>query len=131
VSLLLIEVGTQGNALDRQVLGQMLEAACRSIEVPEMLCELLSPYCRVLVLPACERREAVRLAEQTLASIRHMVQRFEAQGKVLHHTANAGVCSSALPPKNFSPQALVDTADRCLSAARSTGTQVVKSLEIY
>jgi hypothetical protein len=44
---------------------------------------------------------------------------------------SAGVASVTLPPKNFPPLDLVAAAQRCLAAAQSSGTSVVKSLEIF
>jgi len=133
VSLLLLEMSGEsaGQAGQRQVLGQVLEMACRSIQVKGMFCEVHNPCRRTLVLPGCERDEAVRLAEATIERIERMAQRLESKGTVLDYVASVGVSSVALPPKNFPPQDLLDTAQRCLAAAQSTGNGVVKSLEIY
>ena len=42
-----------------------------------------------------------------------------------------GVASVALPPQSFPPLDLLETANRCLSAAQSGEAFGVKSLEIY
>ncbi|NOZ40701.1 MAG: HDOD domain-containing protein [Planctomycetes bacterium] len=133
VSLLLLEMGgeSSSDAQGRPVLGQVLEMASRSINVPNMICEVINPCRRVLVLPKCDRHEAVRFAEETLRRVEKMVLHLEQQGTVLKYIASAGVASVSLPPKNFPPQDLLETAGRCLSAAQSSGTCVVKSLEIY
>ena len=133
VSLLVLEIGGESSCagLGRQMLGQVLDLASRPIQVVDMICVEQSPCRRLLVLPKCDRHAAVRLAEETLARIDKMVERLQAQGASLKYVASAGVSSVALPPKNFPPQDLLDTAERCLSAAQSSGTSVVKSLEIY
>lgn len=133
VSLLLLEMSgpSSSNAKTRSVLGQVLEMASRSIKVPNMICEIANPLRRIMVLPQCDRHEAVRLAEATIERIEKMARRLEAEGTVLEYVASAGVSNVALPPKNFPPQDLIDTAERCLSAAQSSGASVVKSLEIY
>ena len=50
-----------------------------------------------------------------------IVRQLEAKGKVLEYLASAGVATVALPPKNFPPHDLLETAHRCLSAAQSSG----------
>lgn len=132
VSLLLLEMSGDScdEGLGRQVLGQVLEVATRSIEVPEKICEVTSPCRHMLVLPNYERHEVVRLAEEAIRRIEKMVARLQAQGTSLKYVVSAGVASVALPPKNFPPQDLLETVERCLSAAQSSGASVVKSLEI-
>ncbi len=133
VSLMMLELSGEscGEGLGQQVLSQVLEMAVRSIEVPDKICEVTSPCSRMLVLPSCERHEAVRVAEETIQRIAKMVERLQTQGTALEYLASAGVASVALPPKNFPPQDLLETAQRCLSAAQSSGASAVKSLEIY
>ena len=48
------------------------------------------------------------------------------------HTAtiSAVVATFAAVPKNFDPWRLVESAERCLYAARSCNTNTVKSIEI-
>ncbi len=133
VSLLLLEMSGEStsDAQARPVLGQVLERASRLLEVPEMICEVTHPCRHVWVLPNCDRHATVRLAEETLQRIEKMIQRLREQGTVLKFVTSAGVASVALPPKNFPPRDLFETAQRCLSAAQTSGTGVVKSLEIF
>ena len=133
VSLIVFEVigKSSAEAQTRPILGQVLEAATRKIVVPEMVGESLHLHCRAFVLPDCDRHEAVRFAEETISRIEQMSLRLEEKGTALEFMVSAGVSSVALPPKNFPPQDLFETAQRCLSAAQSSGSNVVKSLEIY
>jgi hypothetical protein len=45
-------------------------------------------------------------------------------------TLSAGVATVAAVPKNFEPWKLVESAERCLYAARSCNASAVKSIEI-
>jgi hypothetical protein len=42
-----------------------------------------------------------------------------------------GVASVSLPPVNFDPELMLESADRCLYGARASGGAMVKSIEIY
>lgn len=133
LSLLIIELGgdSSRDTRRRPMLGQILTVATRPIELPDMICESPIPCRRVLVLPGCDRHDAVRLGEQTIERIDRIIGNLKAKGTVLKHETSIGVSSVGLPPKNFLPQDLLDTAERCLSGAQSSGASVVKSLEIY
>ncbi len=133
VSLLLLEMSGEscGEGLGQQVLAQVFDKAIRSVEVPDLICEVPNPCRRALVLPNCDRHAAVRHAEEAVTRIEKMVERLQAQGTALEYIVSVGVASVALPPKNFPPKDLLETAERCLSAAQSSGASVVKSLEIY
>lgn len=119
------------DAESRPTLGQMLELASRQIEVPDMIREDVHTCRRVFVLPGCDRHEAVRFAEEVLTRVEGMTRRLSEKGLTLEFVASAGVSSVALPPRNFPAQDLIDSSERCLSAAQSSGGNVVKSIEIY
>lgn len=133
VSVILLEIGglSSSDAVGRQLVDQMLTRATAKVYEPEMLIDASNRCRRVLVLPNLERQEAVRLAEELLTEIDKMSEWLAAKGTSLKYLPGAGVSSVSLPPKNFPPQDLLDTAKRCLSAAQSSGSNVVKSLEIY
>ena len=82
------------------------------------------------VLPNCERRQAVGLANEVLAELGELVEREDASAAVHTATVSAGVATVAAVPKNFDPWRLVESAERCLYAARSCNTSAVKSIEI-
>jgi len=133
LSVLLLEVGDKSgeDVSSQQYLAQVLDAACRAVDVDEVIVELCAPCCRAIVLPQCERQEAVRHAYVILSSIEKALERLRASGASLEGVVSAGVASVGLPPKNFPPLSLIETAERCLAAAQSGGANVVKSLEIY
>ena len=45
-------------------------------------------------------------------------------------TLSVGVATVPVPPKNFSPEDLLNAADHCLYGSRASGGGVVKSIEI-
>jgi HD-like signal output (HDOD) protein/GGDEF domain-containing protein len=82
-----------------------------------------------IVLECCERTQAVafgrRLVEtvaQCAAAKRDWFDR--------SFTVSGGAATLALPPRNFPPRELIEAARRCLSAARASGGNVVKSIDI-
>ncbi len=133
VSLVVFEMSgpSSSDVQRRPILSQILKVASKQIEVADMIRDEFRSCRHVLVLPGCDRHEAVRLAEETLSRIELMTRRLEEKGTALEYLASAGVSSVALPPKNFPPKDLFDSAARCLAAAQSSGSNVVKSLEIY
>jgi HD-like signal output (HDOD) protein/GGDEF domain-containing protein len=82
------------------------------------------------ILPNCERRQAVTLANEVLAALGDLAEQDDAPQAVHTATVSAGVATVAAVPKNFDPWRLVESAERCLYAARSCNTNAVKSIEI-
>lgn len=90
----------------------------------ERVCQVASHTYAVL-LPDCERREAVEMAQQ-LAN--HVALETLSESPA---TLNAGIASIAAIPKSFESRRLVDAAQGCLSAARASGGTAIKSIEVY
>ena len=84
-----------------------------------------------MIWPDHDRQEAVRYANGMVRTAEQAVDRLEAQRTSEEISISVGIASVSLPVKNFPPLDLIETAERCLAAARSTGSSVVKSLEIY
>jgi HD-like signal output (HDOD) protein len=83
-----------------------------------------------VVLPDCERRQAVALANEVMNHVAGLVVANEVTPALHTATLSAGVATVAAVPKNFDPWRLVESAERCLYAARSCNTNTVKSIEI-
>jgi hypothetical protein len=81
------------------------------------------------ILPDCERREAVSIANDVIAQVSSVVER-ERQSDAHAFNLSAGVATVAAVPKNFDPWRMVESAERCLYAARSCSSNTVKSIEI-
>ncbi len=130
LSVLLLEVSTD-DARGEKIISQVLDAVCCDGGGEDVIVEVQSPGRRVLVLPGYERQEAVRRANTIFRTLEETFSRLEATGISQECSASAGVSTVTLPVKNFPPSDLIETAERCLAAAQSTGSSVVKSLEIY
>lgn len=133
LSLLLVEANCPSMlaAADEDAtyhLRQSLERSCRAhanqVEVLSITAVQLAA-----VLPDCERRQAVAIANEVLADFSESADQAETLQAVHTAAVSAGVATVAAVPKNFDPWRLVESAERCLYAARSCNTNTVKSIE--
>ncbi len=82
-----------------------------------------------VILEDCDRQQGVRL-------IRHLVQgvRDWSADDVVNRgsirSISAGLATLSMPPKNFRTNDLIDSAQRCLNGAKSSGGDSVKSIDI-
>lgn len=107
----------------------LLETTCLRLDHAGMACLPHGEAGFALVLPDCERREAV---EQGTTLIDQMRGVFGNSPSRRSQAAIAvGAATVSLPPRNFPAQELFDAANRCLSGSRMCGGAVVKSIEIY
>ena len=114
-------------------------AACgrRSSDVvPDRTATATSKCCRS---PRCSWRRSCRIASggrrwrwptKCSPSSATLAEQDDAPPAVHTATLSAGVATVAAVPKNFDPWRLVESAERCLYAARSCNTNAVKSIEI-
>jgi len=133
LSVMLVEIhgGQLDEAHQQQLAAQMFETACRVVDVVGKQTEVLSTRRWALILPGCERQQAVRYAHELLHRMARTLQRFDVREDLPQPIMSAGVASVALPPKNFPPLDLQAAAERCLAAAQSNEASIVKSLEIF
>ncbi len=133
LSVILLEArrGDLGNAGAEEFISHALDAVCGSVDHADCFFENLATARRVLVLPDCERREAVTLARAMLAQLRSFVEKQNETSETIPWNFCAGVASVSIPTKNFLPASLLETAGRCLNAAGQSAGGAVKSLEIY
>lgn len=102
-----------------------LESACRCLVHSRASLLRVAEARFALVLPACDRRAAV---ESGNGLLRLLKEREFGLGAA---RVSVGAATVALPPRNFSPQDLVDRCQRCLHAAQLSGGNCVKSIELY
>ncbi len=131
LSVLMLEVS--GPTLEEQenLVTPLLEAACRAELPTNTLTERSASLQRTMVLPTCDRQDAIDLAHTLIRNVEASLERLMEAGHPVQGVVSAGVASVTLPSKNFQPLDLLSTALRCLSAAKASETSVVKSLEIY
>jgi GGDEF domain-containing protein len=86
--------------------------------------------CYALIMEDCDRPQGVELARRMVHGMRDG-SRQRGEQPMAQITVSAGLATLVLPPKNFPPQELIESAQRCLSAAQLSGGDVVKSIDIY
>jgi len=79
----------------------------------------------LIVASDCDRRDAVQLGRRTTDAVRDWSSQ---RGHVI--TLSCGIACVNLPPKNFPPRELLESAERCLFGAQAAGGDSVKSIEI-
>jgi HD-like signal output (HDOD) protein len=120
----------------QRLIHQALDTVCRGVDHEPYLVEVCAPNSRYLVLSGCPREKAIALSHTMFRQLQTLVSKlpFECQGELPRHGSwnfSAGVASVGIPPRNFLPASLLETAQRCLAAAQRTPGGTVKSLEIY
>jgi len=83
-----------------------------------------------LVLPNCDRPEAVRHGNDLAQEVRERFDAILGDNQDQEVGVSIGAATVALPPKNFAADDLYSAAARCLYASHASGG-VVKSIEIY
>jgi GGDEF domain-containing protein len=112
-----------GDSLDR------LRSTCHSLDHPYATVARYREYGLALILPDCDRQQAVQLGNQLLDDVR---QSTSASGMDCPGvTVNVGAATVSLPPRNFPPSDLLSAAERCLYGSHTSGGGVLKSIEIY
>jgi HD-like signal output (HDOD) protein/GGDEF domain-containing protein len=111
-------------------LRQWLEGLCQELDHPSMVVIPSGEVGFALILPDCDRRQAVQLGNLLLASVRRLgnMEKADTEPAV---SINVGAATLTIPPKNFLAQDLTEAADRCLYGSRASGGNVMKSIEIY
>jgi len=104
--------------------------ACRDLDHPFKSCIPYGEYGFAIVLPNCERRQAVELGNALIDEFRRTSPGGDLPGRN-GASLSVGAAAVALPPRNFPPQHLFDGASRCLYGSHAAGGGVVKSIEIY
>jgi HD-like signal output (HDOD) protein len=107
-----------------------LEHACVALNQTHGTLLALSRERTAAILPNCERRTAIALAQSTIAELARIEPPgFDAESRVAT-TLSIGIATASVVPKNFDPLPMIESAARCLSAARACGISTVKSIEV-
>ncbi len=113
-----------------EVLLRELERACRGLDHYCAICRPSAPGGFALILPDCERRQAVEYGNYLTDQLRCRMRESQWAGRAPEVILSVGAATIAVPPPNFFPADMVEAASRCVYASRSSGG-VVKSIEIY
>jgi hypothetical protein len=105
-----------------------LGVACAMLEKDTVTLVSLSGVRTAAVLCDCERRTALAVAHKTITEL----NRFTSGSMPSDYSTalSIGVSTMSAVPKNFDPKAMVESAARCLAAARAAGFSAVKSIEV-
>jgi GGDEF domain-containing protein len=135
ISLLLVEpnvydVHSDPSALHAgRLVRSLLLRACESSDRSNVSVISLDDERTAVILTNCERQAAVTMAHNVADALSNSPA---ARGpcRELDTTLSIGVATASVVPKNFEPQRLIESAERCLSAARACGISAVKSIEV-
>lgn len=109
---------------------QLVEKAVSAIIGEAGSCFASADAVLMVVLPTHDRMQAVETARRLVSGIRNWSKARAETGTFAPLTVSVGVAAIALPPKNFPSGELADAATRCMEAARRSGGDGVKSIEI-
>jgi hypothetical protein len=104
--------------------------ACEALHQTRVTLLALSRERTAAILPNCERRAAINLAQSTIAELARIAPPgLDTESRVAT-TLSIGIATASVVPKNFDPLPMIESAARCLSAARACGISTVKSIEV-
>jgi HD-like signal output (HDOD) protein len=91
---------------------------------------VLPQGCVAAILPNCDRRDAIAIAHNAISSFnKNSAVDSDLEGNAAS-MLSIGVATVSLVPKNFAASKIVESAMRCLTAARAGGISAVKSIEV-
>jgi HD-like signal output (HDOD) protein/GGDEF domain-containing protein len=103
---------------------------CGGCDLPGASLVQARQACFALILPDCDRGEAVAVADDILHCVRQ--EPGQRPGTVGNgFSVSVGAATVPLPPKNFRVDDLIDSASRCLSTAQLSGGNTLKSIGVY
>lgn len=136
LSLLLVEPSLPAAAIEslptgtRRELRQALVEACSSLDDSHITLLPVGPVATAAVLTDCERRTAVEIAQRVIARLGAPVSMASSATGSADTTVCIGVATACVVPRNFDAVRLLESAERCLSAARACGISTAKSIEL-
>jgi len=125
LSLCLVEAEGSEDATDASAIA-IVVAACAAVDWPGALVTAVGPRCTALVLPRCERRQALDIFEELRFRFRKTLS-----GDAIMAKLSGGIATVGLPPRDYDVGELAASAERCLLAARSSAGDAAKSIESY
>jgi HD-like signal output (HDOD) protein len=135
LSLLLIEPLVHNSEIQfkeyasRQIRLALLQT-CSSLDPQSVMLMSLGGERTAAILSNCERRAAVTIAQNTISVLGKPTSVVGGTICELAATICVGVATAGVVPRNFDPVRLLESAERCLSAARTCGISTVKSIEV-
>jgi HD-like signal output (HDOD) protein/GGDEF domain-containing protein len=107
---------------------QAIGAACQALDPENVILVTVGGTRTAAILSDCDRRGALSVANHAIHEIAQLAS--DSQDRDLATTLSIGVATASVVLRNFDPARVIDSASRCLSAARSCGISTVKSIEV-
>jgi HD-like signal output (HDOD) protein/GGDEF domain-containing protein len=104
--------------------------ASASLDKDKVILVSVSNERTAVILLNCDRRGAIAVANQAIAVINKDAAHGVRENGDLATTLSIGVATASVVPRNFDAARVIDSAARCLSAARACGISTVKSIEV-
>ena len=117
--------GEAANGQVRRALGN----ACAALDKDKVTLLAISERRTAAIISNCERRAGLSIAQCAIAALSKISPRAEKDGD-LDTTLSVGVATASVVAKNFDPVQMMESAARCLSAARACGISAAKSIEV-
>lgn len=108
-------------------LARHVEDLCEASDLPGAACLPAGEARFAVVLPRCDRDQAVDLGDELV----HGAQSGSWLAEPTPVTLSVGVATVPIVPRNFNGELLVQAAERCLGTARLTGGNSLKSIGVY
>jgi HD-like signal output (HDOD) protein/GGDEF domain-containing protein len=108
-------------------LARHVEDLCEASDLPGSACLPAGEARFAVVLPRCDRDQAVDLGDELV----HGAQRGAWLAEPTPVTLSVGVATVPIVPRNFNGEQLVQAAERCLGTARLAGGNSLKSIGVY
>jgi hypothetical protein len=107
-----------------------LGSACSSLDQEKIALVSLSKHRTAAIISDCERRDALAAAQNAIAEVAKLAAAHVEESGSHATTLSIGVATASVVSKNFDPIRMIESAARCLSAARACGISAVKSIEV-
>jgi HD-like signal output (HDOD) protein len=120
---------TERNAACRQTQLALIQA-CTSLAQENVMLMLVGAGRIAAILCDCERRTAVSVVQDAIAGYGKSSNGKGGTATDVLATISVGIATAGVVPTNFDPMRLLESAERCLSAARNCGINTVKSIEV-
>jgi HD-like signal output (HDOD) protein/GGDEF domain-containing protein len=108
---------------------ELLGLLCDRAEHPQLVHVKLPEGAHALLLTNCDRPVAGAIGHQLLVEVRRLCER-HADLSAAKLTVSVGIATTAMPAKNFSASSLIGSAERCLQAAKLSGGNSAKSIDV-
>ncbi len=136
LSLLLVEIDAFDElsldvGLKRAVrLARLIGESAARLTGEQLVCVVFGDCRLALIVENCDRQQAVTAGRHLVGAVRSR-RLLPGDADVPGITLSVGVATVSVPARNFPARDLVESAERCLNGAKSSGGGAVKSIEIY